>query len=129
MRTLQEQFDEVRRSYSGAHLQAAPDGTQLVVIPDVPLPAGWSQNATHVRFTIPTGYPYAVPDCFWSDGGLRLASAQMPQNAVQGQITPGQPDGSLLWFSWHVTANCWNPAQADLMTYVKVILRRFEAPQ
>jgi len=129
MKSVQDQFAEVLSTYSGASMSTAPDGTLLVIVPGVIVPPGWSRQSTEVRFTIPAGYPYAVPDCFWTDGDLRLATGQIPQNAQPGQVTPAQSDPSLLWFSWHITANTWNPAASDLMTYVKVIRNRFEVAQ
>ena len=129
MRSVAEQFDAIARAYGGASLRATPDGAQLVMLPNVSLPAGWSQHQTHVRFVVPVGYPYAVPDCFWTDPTLRLAQGQLPKNTVIGQVTPSQPDRNLLWFSWHVTPNTWSPSTSNLMTYVQVIRRRLEQPQ
>jgi hypothetical protein len=99
----------------------------LVRIPNVPLPEGWSQPSTEIRFVVPNGYPYAAPDCFWADMALRLRGGAMPKNATVGQMMPGQTDTQTLWFSWHVNA-AWNPS-CTLSTYVKVIRKRFEALQ
>lgn len=127
MKSIQDQFADLAKTFPGATL-APVNGLQLVVIPNVPLPKGWSQPCTHIRFVIPNGYPYAAPDCFWADHTLRLDQGRMPQFARIGQLTPGQPDPNTLWFSWHVNA-AWNAATCELMTYVKVIRRRFEALQ
>lgn len=127
MKSTQDQFAEIADAFPGATLTPV-SGLHLVVIPNVPLPKGWSQQGTHVRFVIPNGYPYAAPDCFWADHSLRLAQGQMPQNAQLGQLMPGQPDPNTLWFSWHVQA-AWNAGNCELMTYVKVIRSRFEALQ
>jgi hypothetical protein len=64
----------------------------LVRIPNVPLPEGWSQPSTEIRFVVPNGYPYAAPDCFWADMALRLRGGAMPKNATVGQMMPGQTD-------------------------------------
>ena len=127
MKSIQDQFAAIASAFPGATLTPV-NGLQLVVIPQVPLPNGWSQPSTHIRFVIPNGYPYAAPDCFWADHTLRLARGQIPQNAQVGQMMPGQPDPKTLWFSWHVHA-AWNAATCELMTYVQVIRRRFEALQ
>ncbi len=127
MKSIDEQFAEITRAFPGATLTPV-SGLQLVVVPNVPLPKGWSQSSTHIRFVIPNGYPYAAPDCFWADRTLRLAQGRLPQNAVVGQLMPGQPDPDTLWFSWHVNA-AWNPATCQLATYVNIIRSRFEALQ
>ena len=127
MKPVQEQFDAIAQVYPGATM-AAVEGLQLVVIPTIALPKGWSQRQTHVRFVIPNGYPYAAPDCFWADHALRLEKGQLPKNAQPGNVVPGQPDRNTMWFSWHVQA-AWNAATCDLMTYVQVIRSRFESPQ
>ena len=124
MKSIEEQFAQISEAFPGATLTPV-NGLQLVVIPRVLLPKGWSQAITHIRFVIPNGYPYAAPDCFWADSTLRLAQGQIPQNAQVGNLTPGQPDPNTIWFSWHVQA-AWNAATCDLMTYVKVIRTRFE---
>jgi Prokaryotic E2 family E len=127
MKSIHEQFAEITKAFPGATLTPV-NGLHLVVIPNVPLPRGWSQPTTHIRFVIPNGYPYAAPDCFWADHALRLDRGQIPQNAQVGNLMPGQPDPNTLWFSWHVNAS-WNPATCELITYVKVIRSRFEALQ
>jgi hypothetical protein len=124
MKPLHDQFAQLCESFPGATLTPV-DGVHLVVIQTVTLPAGWSQPHTHVRFIVPNGYPYAPPDCFWSDFNLRLENGQMPQNAQVGNVVPGQSDAQTLWFSWHVNA-AWKPGTCDLVTYVKIIRQRFE---
>lgn len=128
MKSLDEQFADVLRAYPGASLTAMGNGVYQVLIPVMPLPAGWNQITTEVRFVVPNGYPFAAPDCFWADPSLRLANSAMPQNAQIGQPNPGQPDPGKLWFSWHLQTP-WNPSNCILTTYVNVIRRRFEAVQ
>jgi E2/UBC family protein E len=126
VKPIAEQFAAVSAAFSGATMTPVA-GLQLVVIPTVALPIGWSQAQTHIRFVVPAGYPYASPDCFWTDPNLRLAGGQLPQNAIVGNLMPGQPDSNTLWFSWHVQGGAWNAGSCDLMTYLAIIRRRFEA--
>jgi hypothetical protein len=127
---LQDQFVRLKTRYGGATLEALPSGAALVTIPDFPLPAGWTANATQVRFLVPVGYPGPFPDCFWATSGLRLANGQLPTNANDPNPIPetGHQD---LWFSWHIVdaAQNWNPSRDDLMTYVSIIALRFERLQ
>jgi hypothetical protein len=127
MKTVEEQFAEISATFSGATLTPAGGGMHLVRIHNMPLPEGWSQPSTEIRFIVPSGYPYAAPDCFWADMALRLRGGGMPKNATVGQTMPGQTDSQTLWFSWHVNT-AWNPS-CTLSTYVKVIRKRFEALQ
>lgn len=126
MKPLGEQFSAISAVFPGATL-APSQGLHLIVIPTVELPSGWTQTRTHIRFVIPSGYPYAVPDCFWTDPALRLEGGRLPQNTIAGYLMPGQPDANTLWFSWHVQNGQWNPAKCELSTYVAIIRRRFEA--
>jgi hypothetical protein len=127
MKTVEEQFAEISATFSGATFTPVGGGMHLVRVPNVPLPEGWSQSSTEIRFVVPNGYPYAAPDCFWADMALRLRGGAMPKNATIGQTMPGQADAQTLWFSWHVNT-AWNPT-CTLSTYVKVIRKRFEALQ
>jgi hypothetical protein len=111
--------------YPGATAIGRSDGTTLVTVPEVVLPPGWNQPATAVRFIVPVGYPMAQPDCFWAEGALRLAGGGMPQSAGVNEV-PGTSQAGL-WFSWHL--GVWNPVTDSLLTYVRVIQRRFAEPR
>ena len=128
MKTLEVQFADVLSAYPGATITPCVNGTQVVAIPGMVLPEGWSQASTGVSFAVPNGYPYAAPDCFWADTGLRLRAGTPPQNTGANAGQPGLPPTQTLWFSWHLNGN-WNPSTCDLMTYVRVIRKRFEAVQ
>lgn len=119
------QLEQLRSRYPAASAEARPDGTILIVVPEVPLPPGWNQGATVVRFLVPVGYPAAKPDCFFADGSLRLANGSMPSGA-NVQIPPGAGE-TCVWFSWHLAT--WNPAQDTLLTYLRVASERFKSAQ
>lgn len=118
---IDTQLARLIEAYPSATTSALPDGTTLVTVPGVVLPAGWNEQTTVVSFVIPIGYPMARPDCFWAEERLRLAGGAMPQNAGVNTI-PGTTNPQL-WFSWHLGA--WNPASDSLITYLRVIVRRF----
>jgi|SRR6266568_8324125 len=122
MTPLEEQFEILRTDFPGARLEHLPDGSNVIIVPSFPLPAGWSKGATEVKFIAPVGYPFSRPDCFWTESDLRLANGAMPQNTGANPI-PNQSNPHL-WFSWHVSA--WNPNSDNLLTYLHVIERRFE---
>jgi hypothetical protein len=92
----------------------------MVIMPDFPLPSGWSKSSVEVKFVAPAGYPFAPPDCFWTESDLRLANGNPPQAS---QPNPCPDGSSSLWFSWHLQH--WNPNTDNLVTYLRVIERRF----
>lgn len=125
MKSLEAQFADVRTAFPGSTITACGNGTNVVVLPEIELPEGWSQRVTGVSFVVPNGYPYAAPDCFWADSSLRLRGGAAPAN-TGANTAPGIPPTHTLWFSWHLNGS-WNPSTCDLMTYVRVIRNRFEA--
>jgi hypothetical protein len=122
MGPVEAQIEAVRTLFPEASAVSRGDGTVLVTIPGVPLPAGWSARTTTAYFLAPAGYPMAQPDCFWADATLRLASGAMPQASGLTPI-PGESEPRL-WFSWHLTSG-WNPVRDTLLSYVRTIQGRF----
>src|SRR4051794_13971899 len=104
-----KQFERLKARYPAATLTELPSGSALIGVPELPLPAGWSRPASTARFIAPAGYPGPVPDCFWADADLALASGAAPQASQINVIPETQLQGR--WFSWHVTdaQNTWNP--------------------
>ena len=127
MSIAQLQFEKLQRVHEDATLTNLSDGSGWVVVPNFPLPLGWSHQATTVRFHIPPAYPSAKPDCFWTDAGLTLGTGSEPQ-ATRIQLGPGNTGqipgntGQLRWFSWHVSM--WSPNRDSLLTYLAAIKRR-----
>jgi hypothetical protein len=126
MKSLEEQFAMLAQQFPGATCTLV-DGVHLIRLPEVLLPDGWSKPATNVEFVVPHGFPYAFPDSFWTDPDLRLANGQLPTNVQPGYVCPGQTNVNLLWFSWHIAPNSWNPSTANLLTFVHIIKNRLEA--
>jgi len=122
MSPVELQFQNLQQYEPGASLTPLVDGSYLVVIPGIQLPNGWSKSTTTLLFIAPVGYPFARPDCFWTDHDLRLADGGIPQNS---QLNP-VPNfaGQYWWFSWHLSA--WNPNSDTLFTYLNVIKRRLK---
>lgn len=122
------QFDQVKSRYPSATREPlTPSNSALITLPHFSLPGGWNKAAATIRFVEPNGYPFAAPDCFWTDGDLRLASGREPQNTATNAIPETQLTG-LLWFSWHVRDN-WNPSRDNLLTWVACIADRFRKLQ
>lgn len=119
-------LDRLRQREPQMLVRQLPDGSQLVSIPQVPLPAGWNKPHTTVHLLAPQGYPFAQPDCFWADADLRLSSGNVPQNSALSTPIPHLPGEPALWFSWHLQV--WNATRDDLMTWLSVIRQRLAQP-
>jgi hypothetical protein len=91
-----------------------------LVVPDVPLPPGWSKGAITVRILVPAGYPQVKPDCFYVDHDLRLATGTEPANGNIQSVFGSQ----YRWFSWHIAS--WDPVSGSLDQYVRVCQARLK---
>jgi hypothetical protein len=118
---LEYQLCALRKLFPNATIKTVDGGAVLVTVPEVPLPDGWNQKITTVRFLAPVGFPLARPDCFWADPALRLVTGAMPQNGGMSAV-PGLSDPHT-WFSWHLQS--WDPLTDSLLTFVRVIQNRF----
>lgn len=122
MSPIEVQFQNLKQYEPDASLTPLGDGSYLVLIPSIQLPSGWNKGTTRLLFIAPVGYPFARPDCFWTDQDLRLANGAAPQNSQLNPI-PNFP-GQYWWFSWHLAA--WSPNSDTLFTYLNVIKRRLQ---
>jgi len=118
---LDLQFGDVLERYPEAALRQG-EGVTVVSIPGVRLPNGWSKAIVTVHFLVPAGYPHANPDCFNVDADLRLAGGAMPESAA---IQAMPLIGNTIWFSWHLQ-RAWRPGRDSLLTWLGVIINRFE---
>jgi Prokaryotic E2 family E len=114
------EVEGLQRSHSEARVLSQPDGTAIVVVPNVALPAGWNRVQTCVRWVLSQAYPAAQPDCFYTDAELRVGNGGMPTNTGMQQLG----DAQLLWFSWHLRVS-WRPGRDDLRTYLRFVESRF----
>ncbi len=115
------------------HMEATatplPSGAHLITVPNVKLPDGWSAATVTILFLTPPGYPSAQPDCFWVEPGqFRLKNGGTPQGSNDSNPIPELvPPRQFTWFSWHLQG--WNPNRDSLITFFKVIMKRFESLQ
>lgn len=70
-----------------------------VIVPDFILPEGYNRKTTKLLFLIPISYPFAAPDCFYVELGLRLSNGNMPSNYNEQMTVP--VGGAWGYFSWH----------------------------
>jgi hypothetical protein len=120
-----KQLEEVQKHYPGATSVDLGNATFRIDVPNYELPAGWSKERVTIWTLLPGGYPVAQPDCFWTDRDLRLKDGRTPQNTGLQQL-PGTGE-QVLWFSWHLQV--WNPNEHSILTWLRVIRKRFEQRQ
>jgi hypothetical protein len=128
---ISEQFIELQNylqefKHQGTEIQRRADGSYLITIKGVDLPAGWNHRKVDVFFIAPPGYPAAKPDCFWVSPPLRLSTGAIPQNANEGTPLPYDPNQGrpLTWFSWHL--QMWDPNRDRLERFYRAILQRLQ---
>jgi hypothetical protein len=126
MGVIETQLERLRARVGELRAQEVAGAGLVVRVPSVALPAGWSKPSTSVILVAPQGYPFAKPDCFWTDSDLRLANGNLPQNAQPNNPIPGLAE-PVLWFSWHVDP--WNPNRDDLVTWFTLIRQRLAQVQ
>jgi hypothetical protein len=96
-----------------------------VRVPDASVDASaWSKPLCAVAFVIPGGFPALRPDCFWTDGDLRLRNGQMPANSGFGTQHPLYT--GMLWFSYH--PKVWD-VRDTVETYWHLIQGRLLEPR
>lgn len=120
MTPLEMQLAVLAERYPGAFMQDG-GGVNVVSVPSVRLPDGWSKREVTVHFLVPVGFPHANPDCFNTDPELTLGSGALPKNTAP-QVMPAV--GNTLWFSWHLQRP-WRPGRDTLLTWMGVVNGRF----
>lgn len=123
MPPLQDQFNILVGDQPNAKLDRLPDGSHVISISDFQLPEGWSKKTIELKFVAPVGFPFAPPDCFWTDPDLRLAGGGVPQSTGANPLP--HSTSPHLWFSWHVST--WNPNVDNLLTFLHVIEQRLRS--
>jgi len=89
MGQVDSQLERLRLRFGEIRAHEVAGVGWVIRVPQVVLPAGWNKQSTNVSFIAPQGYPFAKPDCFWTDADLRLANGALPQNAQLNNPMPG----------------------------------------
>lgn len=122
MGPVEIQLQRLKERHPDASWREATGIGHIITLPQFTLPAGWNKRSCQVCFIAPQGYPYAKPDCFWTDQDLRLISSPsaLPQNTGRSPVAPEL--SQMLWFSWH--AEQWNANRDDLLSWIASIRDR-----
>jgi hypothetical protein len=95
-------------------------GEVQVVINDFPFPELYSPRVARLMLRLPSGYPNANPDMFWTNPDVRLASGSYPLNADYHDPSAGG------WQRWSRHDNTWRAGTDDLRTKVASVRRELE---
>jgi hypothetical protein len=121
---LEQERELLLQAYPTAQLHI---DALVVILPDYPLPPGWSHPRTDILFAIPANYPAGQPDNVCARPDLTLAGGAVPGNNQGLQTHAGR---TWLQFSWHVDPGDWKPhadpsAGSTLADYLTGALTRF----
>lgn len=118
MIALDNQLEQLRRSFPDARFEQTADGQQVLVVPNVRCAMGWNIDFVTMRVLVPAGFPHVKPDCFYTESNLRLQNGGEPVSSSVQNVFGAQ----YRWFSYHLAA--WDPNTASLDQYVHFCQRR-----
>jgi hypothetical protein len=81
------------------HFKTALQHENWFLLPDHPLPEGWSLKTANIAFRVLPGYPATPPYGFFVPNGLRFEGA-IPSNYQEGVADVPPFDGKWAMFSW-----------------------------
>lgn len=116
---IADEVAELVEEFGRCDVQPQLDGSVVLVVGPVTLPAGWAQGTSRIVLVIPPGYPDQRPTGFFADGGLALVGGTTPKCAGQAQIAGEQ----LTSFCWNPAV--WDPSKDGLWKYAKLMAERF----
>ena len=96
-------------------------GEVRVIINDFPFPAQYSPRTARLMLRLPSGYPNANPDMFWTSPDVKLLNGNLPLNA--NYYDPSADN----WQRWSRHDNSWRPGTDDLRTKIASVRRELEA--
>jgi hypothetical protein len=121
--TLQERISSevahIEQEFGRCEARPQSDGSVVLAIGPVALPAGWSMQSSRIVIVVPPGYREERPKGFFAEPGLTLAGGGTPNTASQTAVA-GEP---VTYFCWQ-PAN-WDPARDGLWKYTKLMAERF----
>ena len=99
-----------------------PDGWTFLVVPNYPLPDGFSPGRVRLLVKLPPSFPDAAPDMFWLNPPIRTPSGVAPQGTSIETVLGAD------WqrFSWHLLPGAWRPGTSSLRDYLRCVRARLE---
>lgn len=100
-----------------------PDGWTFLMVPNFPVPEGFTPRATQLLIKLPPQFPDAAPDMFWVSPHVRVEPGN---GAPQGTSTEILLGGEWQRFSWHLLPGAWKAGSSTLRDYLRCVRARFE---
>ena len=99
-----------------------PDGWTFLLVPDYPLPDGFSHHDARLLIKLPPLFPDAAPDMFWLNPSIRTSSGGTPQGTSTATLLGAE------WqqFSWHLSPGAWRAGLSTLRDFMRCIRARLE---
>jgi hypothetical protein len=99
-----------------------PDGWTYLIVPDYPMPDGFTPNLVRLLIKLPPLFPDAAPDMFWLSPQVRTASGATPQGTSIESVL----DAEWQRFSWHLVPGAWRPGISSLRDFMRCVRARLE---
>ena len=96
-------------------------GEVRVIISGFPFPAQYSPRSAKLMLRLPSGYPNANPDMYWTSPDVKLSSGNFPLNADYHDPSADN------WQRWSRHDNSWRAGTDDLRTKIASVRRELEA--
>jgi hypothetical protein len=99
-----------------------PDGWTYLIVPEYPLPDGFTPNSARLLVKLPPLFPDAAPDMFWLNPPVHTTTGAPPQGTSMEPVLETQ------WqrFSWHLAPGAWRPGISSLRDYMRCVRARLE---
>ena len=114
------QIDRVREDFPDLEVTNQHDGFIRVLVPQLPIAAGWNRSTLRVLVLLPPGFPTAKPNGFEADSSLRLDDGRVPSQGYGVQQI-----GAESWAHYCWQPQTWIADRETLWRYLKFIQRRF----
>lgn len=101
----------------GLRYDVVSEGNMIaVVVRGYPVPPGYSPTTTDMLLLLPTGFPDAAPDMFWTSDRLVVNGIAPPAtDVVENRVGRS-------WYRWsrHLNGH-WRPGIDDLRSYLQFV--------
>jgi hypothetical protein len=114
------QIERAREDFTDLEALPQPDGFIRVLVPQLPIAAGWDRSAVRVLLLLPPGFPTAKPNGFEADPSMRLSDGRPPSQGYGVQQIGSESWGHYCW-----QPQAWTADRETLWRYIKFIQRRF----
>ncbi len=125
MRTerINREIATVAEKYSGTQAVDEPGGSVGLIIPDLPIPPGFTSTTARILVRIPALYPTEKLDLFWLTPALaRSNGAGLPNVMASGVVMANEQWTQI---SWHDNSP-HDPSRISVLGFVRGIVQWFE---